>query len=399
MTTFTDLKLSAPLLQALATEGYEIPTPIQAQAIPALLEGRDLLGIAQTGTGKTAAFALPHPAAPDSTDRRAGPTVRPRPRPDADPRARGPDRRQLPRPTAGTCASPRRRLSAASARARRCRRCARRRRPGRHARPPARPDGAGPRRLRQARGLRARRGRSHARHGLHRTDAPHRRQAARTSGRRCCSPPPCRRTIAELAASMLNDPVRVEVDAGRDDRRAHRPVACSSSRRRTSAALLEHLLDDRAMSRARSSSPAPSTAPTAWPSSCARRHPRPKPSTATSRRTPAQRALDDFRTARSRVLVATDIAARGIDVDGISHVINYDLPNEPESYVHRIGRTARAGDDGHRDLVLRRRGAQLPARHREDHPPAGAGRCRPSIPCRPHRRRRAAGRQWPCARP
>src|SRR5881409_3614600 len=59
MTTFTELKLSAPLLQALASEGYETPTPIQAQAIPPLLEGRDLLGIAQTGTGKTAAFALP----------------------------------------------------------------------------------------------------------------------------------------------------------------------------------------------------------------------------------------------------------------------------------------------------------------------------------------------------
>jgi ATP-dependent RNA helicase RhlE len=49
---------------------------------------------------------------------------------------------------------------------------------------------------------------------------------------------------------------------------------------------------------------------------------------------------------RVRVLVATDIAARGIDVDGISHVINYELPNEPESYVHRIGRTARAGAEG-----------------------------------------------------
>jgi len=47
-----------------------------------------------------------------------------------------------------------------------------------------------------------------------------------------------------------------------------------------------------------------------------------------------------------RTLVATDIAARGIDIDGISHIINYDLPNEPESYVHRIGRTARAGADG-----------------------------------------------------
>jgi ATP-dependent RNA helicase RhlE len=58
------------------------------------------------------------------------------------------------------------------------------------------------------------------------------------------------------------------------------------------------------------------------------------------------RALDAFRNGSVRVLVATDIAARGIDVPGISHVINYELPNEPESYVHRIGRTARAGAGG-----------------------------------------------------
>jgi ATP-dependent RNA helicase RhlE len=59
-----------------------------------------------------------------------------------------------------------------------------------------------------------------------------------------------------------------------------------------------------------------------------------------------ERALNGFRAGRLRVLVATDIAARGLDVDGISHVINYDLPNEPESYVHRIGRTGRAGASG-----------------------------------------------------
>ncbi|MGE5259592.1 MAG: helicase-related protein, partial [Actinomycetota bacterium] len=58
------------------------------------------------------------------------------------------------------------------------------------------------------------------------------------------------------------------------------------------------------------------------------------------------RALEAFRTGKVRVLVATDIAARGIDVPNISHVINYELPNEPESYVHRIGRTARAGAEG-----------------------------------------------------
>jgi ATP-dependent RNA helicase RhlE len=59
-----------------------------------------------------------------------------------------------------------------------------------------------------------------------------------------------------------------------------------------------------------------------------------------------ERVLADFKSGRLRILIATDIAARGIDVDGVSHVINYDLPNIPESYVHRIGRTARAGAEG-----------------------------------------------------
>ena len=59
MTVFADFGFSTPILQALAAEGYETPTPIQTQAIPHVLAGRDLCGIAQTGTGKTAAFALP----------------------------------------------------------------------------------------------------------------------------------------------------------------------------------------------------------------------------------------------------------------------------------------------------------------------------------------------------
>ena len=61
---------------------------------------------------------------------------------------------------------------------------------------------------------------------------------------------------------------------------------------------------------------------------------------------PARKGTCRVREGRSRLLIATDIAARGIDVDGVTHVINFDLPNVPESYVHRIGRTARAGADG-----------------------------------------------------
>jgi ATP-dependent RNA helicase RhlE len=59
-----------------------------------------------------------------------------------------------------------------------------------------------------------------------------------------------------------------------------------------------------------------------------------------------QKALDGFKTGRTRVLVATDIAARGLDIEEVTHVVNYELPHEPESYVHRIGRTARAGAEG-----------------------------------------------------
>ena len=62
--------------------------------------------------------------------------------------------------------------------------------------------------------------------------------------------------------------------------------------------------------------------------------------------TARQRALSNFKTGQLRVLVATDIAARGIDVDALSHVVNFDLPNVPETYVHRIGRTGRAGASG-----------------------------------------------------
>ena len=67
---------------------------------------------------------------------------------------------------------------------------------------------------------------------------------------------------------------------------------------------------------------------------------------ATNRRMARQRALTEFKSHTLRVLIATDIAARGIDVDQLSHVINYELPNVPETYVHRIGRTGRAGHEG-----------------------------------------------------
>jgi len=131
------------------------------------------------------------------------------------------------------------------------------------------------------------------------------------------------------------------------------------------------------------------------------------------------RALLQFRTGRIRVLVATDVAARGLDVDGISHVINYDMPLDPESYVHRIGRTGRAGKDGiavtfctpedYSDLRMIERtikmtidkkaiaGASIPA-PREDRPQdsgngrrPGPGRSRRPLTQRAQGERRAAG--------
>jgi ATP-dependent RNA helicase RhlE len=74
------------------------------------------------------------------------------------------------------------------------------------------------------------------------------------------------------------------------------------------------------------------------------------------------RALDDFKKGKVRVLVATDIAARGLDIDQLPHVVNHDLPNVPEDYIHRIGRTARAGLQGHAvSLVCSEESEQLTA--------------------------------------
>jgi ATP-dependent RNA helicase RhlE len=97
-----------------------------------------------------------------------------------------------------------------------------------------------------------------------------------------------------------------------------------------------------------------------------------------------QKALSSFKDGHIRVLVATDIAARGVDIDGVTHVINFELPNEPESYVHRIGRTARAGASG---VALsfcdpEERGAlrgierltRVPIKVVQDHPYAAASR-------------------------
>ena len=85
-----------------------------------------------------------------------------------------------------------------------------------------------------------------------------------------------------------------------------------------------------------------------------------------------ERALAAFKAGKMRALVATDIAARGIDIDAVSHVVNFELPNVPEAYVHRIGRTRARGRGGPGDRVLRRRRARPAARHRAADPAQSA---------------------------
>jgi ATP-dependent RNA helicase RhlE len=343
MTTFTDLKLSAPLLQALATEGYETPTPIQAQAIPPLLEGRDLLGIAQTGTGKTAAFALPLLQRLTSTDRRAGPRS---------------VRALILTPTRELCIQI---LDSF-------------RTYGRHLRlSRAAVYGGvsqGPQVHNLSRGLDvlvATPGRllDLMNQGQVRFDSleafvldeadrmldmgfivPVKRIVAKLPKERqtllfSATMP---QAVHGLVASLLKEPVRVEVTpvATTAERIAQRVHFVEKANKR---ALLQHLLADKAIARAlvfaRTKHGANKVA-----EQLDRAGVRTDAIHGNKSQNARQKALEDFRNGKVRVLVATDIAARGIDVDGITHVINFDLPNEPESYVHRIGRTARAGAEG-----------------------------------------------------
>ena len=91
---------------------------------------------------------------------------------------------------------------------------------------------------------------------------------------------------------------------------------------------------------------------------------RPARSTATRARRSASGRIAEFKSGEIQVLIATDIAARGIDIPGVSHVINYDLPEVPEQYVHRIGRTARAGAEGKAIAFCAPRRARHSARYR-----------------------------------
>lgn len=340
---FYKLGLAAPILKALEREGYTVPTPIQAQAIPAVIGGSDLLGIAQTGTGKTAAFALPilNRLAED-------------------------DRPPLP----GTCRvlvlSPTRELAAQIGESFRVY--------GHHLGIKIATVFGGvayrPQIQKLARGvdiLVATPGRllDHVAQGkvsLAETEVfvldeadqmldlgflkPIRDIVAHLPAERqnlffSATMP---REISKLAHDLLTDPVKISVApaASTVDRVMQRVIHIERSNK---LALLAALLDDPDASRAliftRTKRGADRVA----------RHLEAKEIRAAAihgNKSQRQReqALGAFRRAQTRVLVATDIAARGIDVEGVSHVVNFDLPEVPEAYVHRIGRTARAGAVG-----------------------------------------------------
>jgi ATP-dependent RNA helicase RhlE len=347
MTYFTDLGLAEPLVRALETKGYSDPTPIQRQAIPALLEGRDLLGIAQTGTGKTAAFSLP------SLHRLA-----------ANPKARSNASCRM------LVLSPTRELAAQIAENMRgyakylnlSVQCVFGGIPvGKQARalvPGCDILVATPGRLLDLIDQRALTLRNVEIFVLDEADqmmdlgfiVPLKRVANMLPKERqslffSATMP---KAIAELGKQFISNPVRVEVtpQATTAERVDQFITFVNQSEKQAllSLRLRAGLADgsiERALVFTRTKHGADRVVRhlTTAGVNAAAIH---------GNKSQAQRtaALLAFRKGTTPVLVATDIAARGIDVTGVSHVFNFELPNVPEQYVHRIGRTARAGADG-----------------------------------------------------
>jgi ATP-dependent RNA helicase RhlE len=343
LTSFLALGLAEPIARALVDEQYAIPTPIQAQTIPQVLAARDVVGIAQTGTGKTAAFALP------ILDRLAGTPKR---------------------PEARSCRvlvlSPTRELSAQIVDSFKTY--------GRYLRPQVALAIGGVPINRQVRTLAggvdvlvATPGRlldliQHRAIHLDRIEIFVLDEADRMLDmgfihdiRKIVSKLPARRQtlffsatmpreIADLANHMLRDPVRVAVTpaATTVERIVQRVVHVD---RAAKSALLVATLREEPVERTlvftRTKRGADKVVRALTKAGLAA-----EAIHGNKSQNQRERVLAGFRAGRVRTLIATDIAARGIDIDGISHVVNYDLPNVPESYVHRIGRTARAGADG-----------------------------------------------------
>jgi ATP-dependent RNA helicase RhlE len=343
LSLFSEFGLAEPIERALAAEGYERPTPIQTKAIPDVMRGRDLCGIAQTGTGKTAAFALPiHP--------RLASTPKARPR----------------RGCRVLVLAPTRELASQIADSFRAY--------GKHLRFMTDVGFGGVPVGRQERALAggldilvATPGRlldlverrslvldgvetlvlDEADQMLDLGFIPALRRIVRLLPKQrqtllfSATMP---KTIADLAASFLHDPVQVAVApvATTVETVSQRVIFVPSEGKQR---MLEGLLADPAIERVlvftRTKHGADKVVKNldraGLPAAAIHGN---------KSQGQRERALAGFRAGTHRVLVATDIAARGIDVEGVSHVINYDLPNVPESYVHRIGRTARAGASG-----------------------------------------------------
>ncbi len=347
MSYFSDLGLAEPILRALAAKGYTDPTPIQRQAIPALMQGRDLLGIAQTGTGKTAAFALPslHRLAADAKPNKPAscrmlvlsPT-RELAAQIAD-NMRGyarhlnlqvdcvfggvPISKQARRLVGGTdvlVATPGRLLDLIDNRALTL----------------GRVEIFVLDEADQMMDL----GFIHA---LKRVAAmlPAKRQSLFFSAT-------MPRAIEDLGRQFINDPVKVEVapQATTSERVVQYVHFLNQAEKQALLSLrIRALIADKALDRSlvftRTKHGADRVARHLEAAGIPAR-------AIHGNKSQAQRtaALEAFRQGACPVLVATDIAARGIDVAGVSHVFNFELPNVAEQYVHRIGRTARAGADG-----------------------------------------------------
>jgi ATP-dependent RNA helicase RhlE len=342
--TFGDLGLCESVLRAVTQEGYTTPTPIQAEAIPHLIAGRDVLGSAQTGTGKTAAFALP------LLHRLANPS---------------PDARRTPH-TKVLILSPTRELALQIHDSLRCY--------GRHLRLRSTVVMGGVGQEPQVRALQRgvdiliatpgrlcdlmNQGYVHLDHveafvldeadrmldmgflpDVRRVIAklPKTRQTALFSA----TMPPA---IAELASSILRDPVRVKIAAAKDTTALIHQAVCFVPHEHK-VKLLASLLTTEATGRVivftRTKRGADRVAEQLRRVDIAAEAIHGNKSQGARRR-----ILDSFKSKRPPILVATDLAARGIDVDDVSHVFNFDLPDEAETYVHRIGRTGRAGAEG-----------------------------------------------------
>jgi len=343
LTNFEDFKLDDAITRSLAEEKYFTPTPIQAQTIPTVMSGRDLVGIAQTGTGKTAAFALPilhhlakNPKAPQRKSCRV------------------------------LVLSPTRELSGQILDSFRAY--------GRHLRIKGALAIGGVPMGGQVRALM---------NGVDVLVATPGRlldliqsNALRLGDVECfvldeadrmldmgfindirkivAKLPAVRQTlmfsatmpraIADLAAQMLRDPVKVAVApaASTVERVEQRVIRVDrGAKPATLVDVLQRETVDRALIFTRTKHGADKVVRGLVRAGIAA-----EAIHGNKSQGQRERVLAAFRKGEIRTLVATDIAARGIDVDGISHVVNFDLPNIPETYVHRIGRTARAGAEG-----------------------------------------------------